>query len=245
MSSYISRIYSAVHRLGLRRAAGMACARSGSTRALKTLLAQRFDFYHGTTTTGIVKLETLSIDSDRKSAGEFYVATPRYEFSSIMRCLPLERRDYVFVDLGCGMGAVLLYAIATGFRRALGVEFSSQLAQIARENASKFLKDHDGDINITVGDAAEFDIPMQPCVLFLFNPFSSAVTSAVLRNVKQVHDACHQEIYIIWYNITDNASPLFEQPWLEQHAVRDTRARHNSFLNAANFRLPFAIFKVR
>lgn len=215
------------------------------TRAAKNATDYWFDVRHGTRTRGIVQLETLNIASARKADGQFYVATPRYEFTHMMKRIGVDPKAYVFIDLGCGMGRVLLYAAEAGFRRVIGVEFSPDLAAVARRNAARFSAGDGSEIHVVTADAAEFSFPPQPCIIFLFNPFSSAVMKTVLARIKQVYDAGNRDIYLIWYNVTTNTQPLFDAVWLETICAESGDTARNSLAWICNFKLPYAIFRAR
>ncbi len=231
------------------RKLGKMLLRLRVARRAKDLLDFAFDHWHGTRTSGIIELGNLSIRSNRKDAGTFYVATPRYEFRNIVTRLGLDPANHVFIDFGCGMGRVLLYAMDQGFSEVVGVEFSEDLAEIARKNVAIYGKRFRGRMEVITGDAAEFVIPKHPCVLYFFNPFSSAVTGEVLANIHRAHLAGNDTISIVWYNITGNARPLFDAPWLEVVAGEkscDPPPDENlSVSRLSHLTLPYSIFRIR
>ena len=100
-------------------------------------------------------------------------------------------------------------------------------------------------MEVITGDAAELRIPLEPCVLFFFNPFSQAVTASVLTRIKEAYDCGNRDFYVIWYNVTNNATPLFKAQWLEILFDESTHSRQGSFLRTCNFRLPYVIFTPR
>ncbi|MGH6847078.1 MAG: class I SAM-dependent methyltransferase [Methylocella sp.] len=216
-------------------------------RIMKNILDFIFDKRHGTDTADIVRLEDLTIESKKKRLGNFYVATPVYEFRKIIRHLGIDTTKYTFVDFGCGKGRVLLYAIDYKFLNIIGIEFSNQLAKIAADNIAKVDKENRCHPKIIVGDAAEFIIPREPCVLFFFNPFSDIVTSEVLSNIYNAYRANNLDIYVVWYNVTPCAAPLFEAPWLKilvGEQTCNTLWDERSLLQTAEISLPYSIFKV-
>lgn len=238
-------VFSKLRHHGFRYLLGVVVARSGLTRTVKNVLDLCFDIRHGTRTYGIVRLESLTIESERRREGQFYVATPRYEFNHVMGKLGINPARYVFIDQGCGMGRVLLYAAEAGCRRVIGIELSTELAEIARQNILR-LRQHErngAEMEIVIGDAGELAVPLQPCIIYFFNPFSAAVTAASLAKIKESYEAGNQDIYIIWYNVTANAEPLFRAEWLELLSDSARESARNPFLMASNLRLPYAIFK--
>lgn len=212
-------------------------------RRVKDILDHIFDKRHGTRTAGIIPLEKLRIESRRKGLGEFYVAVPGYEFRKLVRYLKLRPEKYAFIDFGCGKGRALLYAMDHNFRRVIGIEFSESLSNSAVKNIAKY---QGGHAEVICGDAAEFVLPNEPSVLFFFNPFSDIVTREVLAGVYNAYRSGNHDIYIIWYNVTPNARPLFEAPWLKLLAGETTwnalLRERRTLLQMAEFSLPFSIF---
>jgi SAM-dependent methyltransferase len=213
-------------------------------RRMKDILDYSFDKRHGTNTAGIIPLEKLRIESPRKELGEFYAPVPGYEFRKLVRYLKIRPEKYTFIDFGCGKGRALLYAFDHNFRRVIGIEFSDSLSKIAVKNIAKYRRGH---AEVILGDAADFVVPNEPCALYFANPFSDIVTREILSGVYNAYRSGNHDIYIIWYNVTSNARPLFEAPWLKLLAgeatwnpsLRDGR----TLLQMAEFSLPFSIFK--
>ncbi len=213
-------------------------------RRVKDILGHIFDKRHGIRTDGFIPLEKLRIESHRKELGELYVAVPGYEFRKLVRYLKIRPEKYAFIDFGCGKGRALLYAIDHNFRRVIGIEFSESLTKVAVKNIAKYQR---GRAEVIFGDAAEFVLPNEPCALFFFNPFSDIVTREILSGVYNAYRSGNHDIYIVWYNVTPNARPLFEAPWLKLLAGEATWTPHlregRTLLQMAEFSLPFSIFK--
>ena len=214
-------------------------------RRVKDILDYIFDWSHGTRTAGIVPLEQLHIESRRKDLGVFYAPVPGYEFRKLIRYLKIRPEKYTFIDFGCGKGRALLYAINHGFRRVVGIEFSEALSKIAVENVAKYRR---GAAEVIFGDAADFVIPDEPCVLYFANPFSEVVTQEILSGVYDAYRSGNHDIYIIWYNTTPNTRPLLEAAWLKLVAGESTVTPYlregRTLLQMAEFSLPFSIFRV-
>ncbi len=94
-------------------------------------------------------------------------------------------RDTVFVDLGCGKGRATILASERPFRRVIGVEIAAALAAKARENAAIIGVRYPERpaIEIVHGDAAEFDLPPDPLVLFLYQPFELPVMRRIMARL--------------------------------------------------------------
>jgi predicted RNA methylase len=91
--------------------------------------------------------------------------------------------ETTFVDIGAGMGRVVLLAAEMPFRRVIGVELHPELFRTARRNVAIWNKAGRAlvPVQLVVGDAVEFVFPPGPCVAFLFNPFGATVMRRWLR----------------------------------------------------------------
>jgi predicted RNA methylase len=173
-----------------------------ATRALR-LAHERFqDRRHGVDTVGVTQLENLSIDSPNKSRGVYYEATPASVFHRIMERLSIRHEDYVFIDLGSGKGRVLLAASHYPFRELIGVEFASELHEIATRNLTNYRNRRRKSTRwrLEHGDAAEFRFPDENIVLFLFNPFDSQILGRVLDNVATHIRDNRKSVYVVYCN---------------------------------------------
>ena len=85
-----------------------------------------------------------------------------------------------FIDIGSGKGKACLYAARSlGLPEVLGVEFSPPLIAIARANAQKLGLTQ---VRFVEADAAQFQLPDGPNLVFLFNPFDQTILEAFLAN---------------------------------------------------------------
>jgi SAM-dependent methyltransferase len=124
--------------------------------------------------------------------------------------------DYVFIDIGCGKGRATIVASERPFRRVIGVEIAPALAEIARENA-RIVGARCPDrpaIEIACCDAAAFEFPAEPLVLFLYQPFERPVMRAVLARL-QASLAAHPRPAVVLYVYPALAAMLDQAPWLE------------------------------
>jgi SAM-dependent methyltransferase len=169
---------------------------------------QAFDLQVGTDTAGIVRLENLSIDSPNRMLGVRYQASEPESFRRTIASLPLRHEEYVFVDVGSGKGRALLLASEFPFKRIVGVEFSDELNAIARDNIASFPREAQrcGDIEIVCEDAAEFELPAEPLVLYFYNPFHEPVMRAVMRRVTESLDDDQRPVFVILTRTTPLAT---------------------------------------
>lgn len=85
-----------------------------------------------------------------------------------------------FIDIGSGKGKACLYAHKKmQFSKIIGIEFSQQLVDIANRNKRKINAEN---IKFLHTDAIEFQLPDEPCLVFMFNPFDNVVLGKFIRN---------------------------------------------------------------
>jgi SAM-dependent methyltransferase len=147
---------------------------------VKTRSVDDFDIRNGTDTSGIEPLWKFSISSPNAKFGGRYHASEEWELTGALSLLHEDFSSFTFVDLGCGKGRSLLIAARMGFRRVVGAEFAPELAAIARTNVQIA---RITNASVVDADAADFALPEGDLVVFLFNPFRSAVVQRVAANL--------------------------------------------------------------
>jgi len=154
-----------------------------------------FDRRFGTDTDGVINLG--DVDPDLK--GLQYVATYPKTFQKIMSYIPIRHEDFIFVDLGAGKGRTVLLAANYKFKRIIGVEILDELCRIAKKNIAiyknKRQKCH--DIEIACMDAADYPIPDENAVFYLYNPFYEKIAATVLSRIKASLEKHPRKIFII------------------------------------------------
>jgi SAM-dependent methyltransferase len=96
-----------------------------------------------------------------------------------------------FIDLGCGKGRGLILAHQAGFRDLIGVEMSAKLGKTAMANLRKLGINAD----IVQADAAAYDFPPRPLVVFMYNPFGIPTMQPVIDKLRSSRYPVHV-IYI-------------------------------------------------
>jgi SAM-dependent methyltransferase len=181
------RLRRALRRHGLagsaREAIHMVTQRSKRREALHRELA--FDREHGVDTAGIVRLDELAFKSDSKVHGTRYEAITPEAFHGVLARVDLGEQDLTFVDLGSGKGRAVLLASLYPFRRIVGVEFSPELDEVARRNVERFsgAEQRCDDIELRCEDAAAYDLPAEPVLVYIYNSFDRPLMQRVLANL--------------------------------------------------------------
>jgi len=152
-------------------------------------------------------------------SGHQYFPTEPWLFEQIMQALPIDFREFTFVDLGSGKGRVLLMAASFGFKRTIGVEFMPEWHRIAQENMRKFAATCPiaSPIENFCMDARDFDFPARPLVVYLFNPFPEPVLAAVLEQLRQSMVANPRPVFVA-YRYPEFDSLIQKSGWLRKSA---------------------------
>ncbi|HYY31829.1 MAG TPA: methyltransferase domain-containing protein [Chthoniobacterales bacterium] len=164
----------------------------------------RFDIRYGTDTARWVEIDTLRVESEHKKDALTYIPTQVTPLRTVLRKLDLPK-DGVFVDLGSGKGRVLLIAAQSGFQRIIGVEFSRELCEIARENVKAFLRKTqiEAQIEVIESDVATWPIDRRNNVFFMFHPFKINILARFLEHLHSSLTQFPRKIWLILNNPTD------------------------------------------
>jgi SAM-dependent methyltransferase len=162
----------------------------------------QFDAIYGTDTGGIVELFDLKIVGDNQRHGVLYAATRPDDFDRALKSLNLDfEQEYTFIDLGCGKGRTLLLASQFPFKKVVGVEFAIELAEIAKRNtlARRTTLSHI-DVEIIVADAATYEFPQGPLVIYVWNAFGATVIRRVVDHVRLSWQQNPRPIFFVYMN---------------------------------------------
>lgn len=186
----------------IREAGFWATLRSGIRMISPRRVADDFDLQHGTDTGGEESLWKLTIDSPSARFGRKYQPSSEDELSEAVRFLDVDPRTLTFIDLGCGKGRTLLVAAKLGFQQVIGVEFTQELAEVARKNLQK--------MGISSGivvqqDAGEYRFPEADLAVYLYNPFSEEIMRKVVLNLRESDS---RRLYVIYK--VPNCEALFD-----------------------------------
>lgn len=186
-----------------------------------------FDWRHGVRTCGSAELKGLTIAGENANHGVFYHPShPKFLFE-VLGALNIDYSRYAFVDLGSGKGRVLLVASEFPFLSIVGVEFARELNEIACENIRSYRSTTQkcGKLQSLHADAAEFEFPSVPLVIYLFNPFGPGVLVPVLRNLQRSLGSQPRDAVLIY--IAPFHGDLVEQETMLKCVERSTY--HNTY----------------
>jgi SAM-dependent methyltransferase len=158
-----------------------------------------FDILNGTDTARRIRQTALAVVSEHAEGARDYIPTRGRAFNKLMRRIGFPEGS-VFIDFGSGKGKILLLASRLGFRRVIGVEFSAKLCAFAKQNVdvyrSKILVGN--EVEVVCTDAAQYPIPDDANVFFMFNPFGMSVMETVADNIKISLNRKQRSIWMIY-----------------------------------------------
>jgi 16S rRNA G966 N2-methylase RsmD len=181
---------------------GLRAPYSWLRRTIRELLFER---RYGVRTAGRIGLDELGVaDEDRV----YYIPA---NWWTLRRTLPRREMtaDDVFIDLGSGMGRMVLEATRYPFKRVIGVELSRDLHDIARTNLERGRQRRRcGDVQLVHSDVLEYDVPDDVTVVFMNNPFRGPVFVTVVERLVASVDRNPRQVTLIYYNPVEEAALL-------------------------------------
>jgi SAM-dependent methyltransferase len=123
-------------------------------------------------------------------------------FREMIGRVQIEFSRFTFIDIGSGKGRALLLACEFSFRRIIGIELLPELNEVARLNIRKFAESHDVSaiVESLCGDATKFAFPLEPLVVFLFNPLPESELKQVLANLEASLRQHLRPAYVVYAN---------------------------------------------
>lgn len=170
-----------------------------------------WDRVHGVETAQHVPLSNLSIPGRNWLYGTHYEPISCARFRNVLNELKIEHRDFLFIDLGSGKGRAVLLAALYPFKEVIGVEFSATLHHIAEQNVQSYRGEKNCPIRLVCADAVCYELPKQPAVIYLFNPFEAVILRKAMENLRQSLRAVPRETYVIYYSPTERLKDFPEE----------------------------------
>jgi SAM-dependent methyltransferase len=185
----------------------------------------RFDRQYGVDTSGLVWGEELKTGSASDAWNTAYYAIPPSVFHHVMAQLPETlQTGATFIDLGCGKGRALLLASEYPFAEIIGVEIAPPLHHVAVENVERYTVARRAEgrgsgppVHLLLQDAAQYQFPDGPLVLYLYNPFCRPVLEKVLANLERALTREPRQAAVLYINHelrdTLDRAPFLRQIW--------------------------------
>jgi hypothetical protein len=140
-------------------------------------------------------------NSDIYPNSEGYQNTTLHELEQINNFLREEPKieSYKFVDIGSGKARVILYNISqqAPYSSYVGIEIDSTLHAIAQNNIITTNIDINKEIILVNQDILDYSIPYEPCVYFLFHPFSNETYNKFIeKNIEIINQTNSYIVFV-------------------------------------------------
>ena len=181
---------------------GAQLLRTWRARLRRAAADRAWDAHHDVDTAGLIPLQALDIPSKNRDVGVRYEASSPHGFRALMEAIEIPVGGLTFVDLGAGKGRALLLASELPFRRIVGVEFAPALAQVARQNVARYRSNRQRcrSFEIVCADAVEYELPDEPCLVYVYNAFEAPIMPAVLANLRRSYDRRPRRLLLVFGN---------------------------------------------
>jgi SAM-dependent methyltransferase len=169
----------------------------------------------GIQTGGLVSPDELGHDSP-----ELLEYTPT-SYHALQDCLARVRfrtGEDAFLDYGCGLGRVIIFAATKPFSRAVGVEISTALAEKARENIEQARGRLKCEVTVDVSDARTYQVPDDVTVIHFFNPFIGDTLAQAVGNIRESLRRRPRELTILYASPGRFEKMFGGQDWLKKTA---------------------------
>lgn len=170
-----------------------------------------YDWTHGIRTAKVEPLATLQLTRPENLAhANPYLASQPEDIRSVFKNLDLDFRRYCFVDYGCGKGRVLAEAVHYPFKSVIGLDFAKELCEACEANLQRVRSTwRCGAVQVFQADATEFDLPHEPCVVYIYNSFRGPVLASTLERIRKSVEDYPRHVRIAY--VTPTLPKFFEQ----------------------------------
>lgn len=159
-----------------------------------------FDRRWGTDTSAMVSIRDMSFPTALAKEAVHYQPSMPDTVEILLQLLPVTPSEFTFLDIGCGKGRMVLCAAMIPFERAIGVEYSEDLVQIARQNALILAQNGGSSVasEFWTGDASQYFPPSENLLCYLYNPFGPTVLASFLDNLERSAKSSGKDVFIAY-----------------------------------------------
>lgn len=143
--------------------------------------------------------------------GVGYAPVPVAHGMALLEHLQIPYDQYTFIDFGAGKGRMLLLAARFPFREVIGVEYSPPLFEALQQNLVRCRDAQRRCLRVrgVLQDAAHFELPMHPLVLFFHHPFEEPVFRQILDRLEASLAVAPRDVRVVYYD--PQCRRLFEE----------------------------------
>lgn len=175
---------------------------------LQTEEIDKFDLEFGTKTSLIreqFELDEL-ISPIRYINSERYYPTPVKVMDlafDLLGMLGINYNEFIFIDVGSGMGRNLLLASGYPFKKIIGIEISNYLHRIALNNINiyKSAKQKCENLELNCIDILDYELPVKENLIFYFwGPFSDNVFNVFYSNLIKSISLTENKVIFVFFD---------------------------------------------
>jgi SAM-dependent methyltransferase len=161
-----------------------------------------FDIRYNVNTSRLILADDLGFrNAEIQKHAKQYRPTPPYRAFASLKSLKKVVKDFstsTFIDYGCGAGRIMIIAAEMGFGKVIGIDLSPQLIELCRSNLKQYLQiNNTSEIIVLEQDASKYIPPNDANVFYFFLPFSLAVYSRVIKNIKTSIKTNPRTVYVL------------------------------------------------
>lgn len=203
----------------LRRAAERAALLRPLVRRVDRSLAsytnrrtRAFDLHHGTETFTRSSVSEYEVGDALDWDWLYGPVSPDF-FEEIVKRLRLPAGHFSFLDVGAGKGMAIMLASQFSFRRLIAVEFAKELVAAGKENVRRYEAStrRRVDVEWVCQDFMTYELPDEPVLLFLNNPFPRDISERAVRHLRRWLEATPRDAIVVYRKAPGSVIELLEE----------------------------------
>ena len=140
-----------------------------------------------------------------------YEPSPYIQLKEIFDKYPPNENDHL-IDFGCGKGRVLIMAAKYGCKNLYGIDISSCLLDVAKDNLEK-CKEKNPEIKFELycDDAKKYVFDYRINKVFFFNPFQLRVFLHIFNSLSRSLEEYPREVTVYFCGASESTIQCFEK----------------------------------
>lgn len=171
---------------------------SEKRKKLRRLLTDNYDELFAASKGIFFNVKTFNDLIKMQENHHLHDASTRYFIENTLNRIAI-KKDYVFLDAGCGTGYVLWKA-SSRFSKVVGIEYMSELADMAKVNLKKLKVKNATVINDDICNLKLRGEMDSINVVYMYNPFSGKIMETFIADIVASIYRKDRDVYIIYIN---------------------------------------------